>query len=327
MRLFTKKNNAAVTPKKNKGGLMLLTSTQAKARALSPDDKGGFRFLCVGVCVILSGMHRTTPHTPIASRENSAVKQLHALADPKHRKREQSYLVEGIKMVEEALRDRAGVKLVVAAPSLVQHHGKGVLKLAEAAGVEILWISERLMDALSENKTPQPVMAVVGMRSFPEEQLLGNGSALIIIAHQLQDPGNLGTIIRTAEAVGASGLAVTSNTVDPYNAKAVRASMGSILRLPVVPVSDTAAFIAACRQRGFQTIGAALMGDTTHFDIDLTRPTAVVFGREGSGLPQEILSGIDHAVRIPMAETIDSLNVATSAAVILYEAFRQRRLK
>jgi TrmH family RNA methyltransferase len=167
-------------------------------------------------------------------------------------------------------------------------------------------------------------MAAVQMKQHSEEELLAHSSRLIVVTHQLQDPGNLGTIIRTAEAVGASGIAITSNTVDPFNAKAIRASMGSILRLPVVHIGDVKAFIKKCKQKGFQTAATVLTGEKTHFDIDLTKPTVVILGQEGAGLPQDIMADIDLNVRIPMAETIDSLNVATAAAVILYEAMRQK---
>lgn len=269
-------------------------------------------------------MRQSTPHTPVTSKENSAVKYLRSLSDPKQRKKEQAFLIEGIKMVEEALRGGTGVKMVVAAPSLVQHHGKNILKLAETRSVDILWVSEKLMDAVAETKTPQPVMAVVQMKEHVENELLAHGSKLVVICHRLQDPGNLGTIIRTAEAVGAAGVAVTQNTVDPYNTKTVRASMGSILRVPVVRIADVSAFIKKCGQEGFQTIAMALEGSKSLFDFDLTRPTAVIAGQEGAGLPEDILDRVDHRVRIPMAETIDSLNVATAAAVILYEALRQR---
>jgi TrmH family RNA methyltransferase len=227
-------------------------------------------------------------------------------------------------MVEEALRDKAGVTMVIASPSLVQHHGKGVIKLAESRSIEILWISERLMDALSESKSPQPVMAVVTIKEHSEDELFTHGSKLIVICHQLQDPGNLGTIIRTVEAVGAAGIAFTPNTVDPYSAKAVRASMGSILRLPVVRIGDCKAFVKLCKQRGFQTVATVVTGEKSHFDIDLKKPTVVILGQEAAGLPLEIMAEVDLRVRIPMAETIDSLNVATSAAVVLYEAIRQR---
>jgi TrmH family RNA methyltransferase len=269
-------------------------------------------------------MQRTTPHTPISSKDNSTIKELRVLTDPKHRKKAQSFLIEGVKMVEEALRDNTGVTMVIAAPALVQHHGKGVLKLAESRSIDVLWISDRLMDTLSESKTPQPVMAVVKMKTHSEESLLANNAGLIIIAHQLQDPGNLGTIIRTAEAVGASGVALTPNTVDPYNAKAIRASMGSILRLPVLYIKEVTSFLKACKQRGFQTVATTVTAEKTHFDIDLTKPTALILGQEGAGLPQDLLNEIDQSIRIPMSSQIDSLNVATAAAVILYEAMRQR---
>ena len=269
-------------------------------------------------------MERTTPHAPLTSKENKAVRYLVSLSDPKVRKKEKAFLVEGIKMVEEALRDKLGVKQVIAAPSLTQHHGKGLIKLSERSGIEILWISERLLASLSDSKTPQPVMAVVGMREHSEEALLANGSGLIVIAHQLQDPGNLGTIIRTAEAVGASGIAVTPHTVDAYNGKAIRGSMGSIMRVPVVRVQNERDFAARCKERGFQTVALELNGRKTPFELDLTRPTVIMLGQESSGLTAEELVDFDHRVRIPMAETIDSLNVATSAAVFLYEAMRQR---
>jgi len=196
--------------------------------------------------------------------------------------------------------------------------------MAERQGINVLWISARLMDQVAESKTPQPVMAVVEMQEHSEEELQAHASKLIVLCHQLQDPGNLGTIIRTSEAVGASGVAVTPHTVDAYNGKAVRGSMGSLLRIPVVKVQSEHEFIRACKERGFQTAALVLNGRETPFELDLTLPTVIMLGQESSGLMAEERVDIDHRVRIPMAETIDSLNVAISAAVILYEAMRQR---
>jgi TrmH family RNA methyltransferase len=270
-------------------------------------------------------MAHTSPQHPLTGRDSRAVKFIASLADPKARRKEQAFLIEGVKMVEEALRDRLGVKQVVAAPSLTRHHGRGVISLAEESGVPVLWISERLMDQLAESRTPQPVMAVAEMREQAEDELTDHRSRLIVLAHQLQDPGNLGTIIRTIEAAGAAGMAVTPNTVDPWNAKSVRASMGSVLRVPVVRIADANAFLGRCREKGFQAAALVLSGGDTHFDLDLRRPTVIMLGQEGAGLEEALLYGDIRRVRIPMAATIDSLNVATSAAVVLYEAVRQRR--
>lgn len=274
--------------------------------------------------VILLSMQQSSPHNPITSKDNSFVKHLRDLSDPKHRKREQVFLIEGVKMVEEALREKTGVHLVIASPTLVQHHGKGVIKLAESRSIDILWISEKLMDVVSESKTPQPVLAVVEMKEHGEDELLSHDSRLIVICHRLQDPGNLGTIIRTVEAVGAAGIALTPHTVDPYSAKAVRASMGSILRIPAVRLRDGKAFMKQCKQSGFQSVAAVVTGEKSPIDIDFRKPTVIILGQEGAGLPQDIMADVDLRVRIPMAGTIDSLNVAISAAVILYEALRQR---
>ncbi len=269
-------------------------------------------------------MLKNNPNNPVMSKDNDVIKHLRSLSDPKHRKKEQVFMIEGVKMVEEALRDNAGVNMLVATPTLVQHHGKGLLKLAATRSITVFWISEKLMDAVSESKTPQPVIAVVRMKEHGEEELLVHTAGLIIIAHQLQDPGNLGTIIRTAEAVGAAGVALSPHTADPFSAKAVRASMGSILRVPLVRIGETGAFVTRCKQRGFQTLAAVVAVGTAHFNVDLTKPTVVILGQEGTGLPQDIIADVDLRVRIPMADSIDSLNVATSAAVILYEMMRQR---
>jgi TrmH family RNA methyltransferase len=283
-----------------------------------------FLFALSPVYAILPSMQQSSPYKPITSKDNSVIKHLRALSDPKHRKKEQVFLIEGVKMVEEALRDKVGVDLVVASPALVQHHGKGVIKLAETRSIDMLWVSERLIDAISESKTPQPVMAVVKMKEHGEDELFAHDSRLMVVCHQLQDPGNLGTIIRTVEAVGAAGIALTPHTVDPYSARAVRASMGSIFRIPVVRIGDSSAFLKLCKKKGFQTVATVVTGENSHFDIDLKKPTVIILGQEGAGLPQDIMDEIDLRVRIPMAETIDSLNVATSAAVVLYEAMRQR---
>lgn len=269
-------------------------------------------------------MQPSSPHHPITSKDNSIIKRLRALADPKHRKKEQAYLIEGVKMVEEALRDKAGVTLVAASPSLVQHHGKGVIKLAESCSIDILWISDKLLDTVSESKTPQPVMALAAMKEHAEQELFDHGSKLIVVCHKLQDPGNLGTIIRIVEAVGAAGIALSPHTVDPYSAKALRASMGSIFRLPVVRIADITRFVKLAKQKGYQCVASVVTGEKTHFDIDLKKPTVIILGQEGAGLPQEIMEDVDLRVRIPMSDSIDSLNVAISSAVVLYEAMRQR---
>lgn len=270
-------------------------------------------------------MNRSAPHQPISSKDNQFAKFLRSLAEPKHRKKEQVFIIEGIKMVEEALRDAVGLVCVVAAPALIRRHGKGLLRLAESKGIEVVWVTEQILDIVAESKTPQPVLAVVRMRRVSETALMKSGAGIFVVAHGLQDPGNLGTIIRTAEAAGAAGVGITHGTVDPYSQKAVRASMGSILRVSVVKIDDFSGFIEECVRSGFQTIGLAPSGRISVFDIDFTRPSALIVGSEAAGLPEEVASKVRLSAKIPMAEGIESLNVAAAASVVLYEAYRQRQ--
>ncbi len=269
-------------------------------------------------------MERTSPQAPLTGKDNRTVRSLASLADPGVRRREKAFLIEGIRMVEEALRDRLGVQQVIATPALARRHGRGIIGLAQERGVGILWISERLMDRLAEAATPQPVMARVALRERSDDDLLEGPEKLIVLCYRLQDPGNLGTIIRTAEAAGAAGVAVAESTVDPYHPRAVRASMGSILRLPVARTGESMGFLRKCREAGFRIAAMALNGDRTVYEADWSRPTVVLFGQEGAGIPADLLGSADLRVRIPMAEGVESLNVAVSAAVVLYEALRQR---
>lgn len=224
------------------------------------------------------------------------------------------------------MRGRADIRLIAAAPPLMRQHGKTIISLADAACVQVIWISEHLMDVISESKTPQPVMAAVKMKEHSDSSLISSGSGIIVICHRLQDPGNLGTIIRTSEAVGAAGVAITPNTVDPYSPKSVRASMGSILRMPIVRLPDIASFIGRCRDNGFQIAALAPSAGKLLFDLDLSKPTCFIFGSEGMGLGQDTARLSDALVQIPMVGAVDSLNVSAAAAVVLYEAYRQRSL-
>lgn len=269
-------------------------------------------------------MHQYGPASPISSRDNRFVKFLRSLSEPKGRKKEQAYIIEGFKMVEEALRIPGAVSHVIATPTLLRHNAESIIEMAASQSVKLTWITDRILDVVSETRTPQPVIAVVRMKEHTETEILKPDPGLFIIAHWIQDPGNIGTIIRSSEAVGASGVVITHGTVDPYGPKAVRASMGSILRLPIIRIDDLSRFLERCTESGFQTVGLAISGKIAHFELDLTRPTALIVGSEGLGLPEDIMQNVRYISRIPMFKGIDSLNVATAASVVLYEAYRQR---
>jgi len=185
-------------------------------------------------------------------------------------------------------------------------------------------VTAQVMDALSPTRTPSGVVALADRPASGEEDLFAGAAPLVVIAVDVQDPGNLGAILRTAEAAGASGLMATTAGADPMGWKAVRGSMGSVLRLPVLRVGDADEALAIARRHGVRCAAAVREGGEPMDAADLTGPLAIVVGGEGSGLSEAIIEACDVRVSIPMAPQVESLNVATAAALLVYEARRQR---
>jgi len=180
---------------------------------------------------------------------------------------------------------------------------------------------------LSDTVTPAGLVAVCALPDPALDDVLGGGPGLVAVGADISDPGNAGTLIRLAEAMGAAAVVFSGDAVDPYNGKCVRSSAGSIFAIPVVLASDTAALIDRLRGSGLQVLAATLDGEVSLDDADalLTARTAWVFGSEAHGLPREVALRADHRVLIPMSGDIDSLNVAVSAAICLYQSARARR--
>ena len=153
---------------------------------------------------------------------------------------------------------------------------------------------------------------------------LASRSALVVVAHDVQDPGNVGGIMRTAEAAGATAFVATASTADPFGWKALRGSMGSALRLPIAR-GEIADVLRALRTAGVETSALAPRAGRPLFDADFRQPSALILGSEGAGLPQDVLQQVDRHVTIPMQQPVESLNVGVAAALVLYEAYRQRR--
>jgi TrmH family RNA methyltransferase len=185
-------------------------------------------------------------------------------------------------------------------------------------------VTSQVMDALSPTRTPSGVVALADRPASREEDLFTSPAPLLVIAIDVQDPGNLGAIIRSAEAAGASGVIATTGGADPMGWKAVRGSMGSVLRLAVLRVADAEAALALARRHGVRCAAAVRDGGEPMDTAELTGPLAIVVGGEGSGLSDLTVEASDLRVSIPMAPQVESLNVATAAALLVYEARRQR---
>ena len=194
-------------------------------------------------------------------------------------------------------------------------------------GTEVSLVDDRAIDGLSDSVSPAGVVAVCRFIDVPLRDLLASSSAPLVVCADVRDPGNAGTIIRTADAVGAGGVVLTGHSVDPYNPKTVRASVGSVFHLPLAVVPDTAEAVAAIRAAGMDVLAADGAGELDLFDIDevLAGEVAWMFGNEAWGLPDDVAALADHRVRIPIAGRAESLNLSTAAAVCLYASARARR--
>jgi RNA methyltransferase, TrmH family len=265
---------------------------------------------------------------PITSFRNPKVKYLRSLLQRKHREREGRFLVEGIRAVGEAFACGATVETLVYAPDLlVSERAQALVEQMEPVGRLIL--SGDVFRTLSDRDEPQGIAAVVRIQDRPLSAIHLSGDLLVVVAHQLRDPGNLGTIIRTADAVGASGVVVVGPSVDLYDPQTVRATMGSLFALPVVRLDDEAplsAWYKDIRAASFPllVVASSAHGEQSHFDIDYRRPVVLLVGSERYGLPDFMRQGADVLVRLPMVGRATSLNVSAATAALVYEIVRQR---
>lgn len=189
----------------------------------------------------------------------------------------------------------------------------------EKAG-RVYQLLPELMRQISDTKTSQGILCLARMKK--PEKLRGN---FFLLLETIQDPGNLGTIFRTAEAAGVSGIIMNRECVDVYSPKVVRSTMGSLYRMPFVITAELPAVVDSLKKRGVTVYAAQLDGERMHYDCDFSAPTAFLIGNEGNGLSEEISAGASEHIRIPMEGGVESLNAATAATVLMYETLRQRR--
>jgi TrmH family RNA methyltransferase len=259
------------------------------------------------------------PEMVVSSRANSRVKQLRAAFQGHARLSGGLIAIEGDHLLEEALRSGMVLKTVFVS-------GRREVPGIVPRGVEVLRLTEDVFDSVVETLSPQGVAALLvpPVRAL-EDVFGGSKAALILVAAGLQDPGNLGTLVRSAEAFGAGGVLTTPGTVSAWNQKALRASVGSVFRVPVVAVD--ASEMGALKRRGVRLIaavGADDVGVIAAGEMDFTLPCALMIGNEGAGLPAEWMEMCDARVTIPCPGAVESLNAAVAGSLLLYEASRQR---
>jgi RNA methyltransferase, TrmH family len=262
------------------------------------------------------------PATRVTSRQNSIVARFRDAAR-RHADARAPVLVEGATLLQEARS--AGWTIDVAAFTEQALAQTDVARLFDDLGERVsrVIVPERILEAMSPARAPSGVVAIAQPHGWSLTEVLAAEPALVVVAVDVQDPGNVGAIVRAAEAAGATGVIASGATADPFGWKALRGAMGSVFRLPLVRVPDTRSALRACRERGLRILATALDGAPVD-TVALDRPCAVCVGAEGAGLPAAILDAADARITIPMQAPVESLNVAVAAGIILYEARRQR---
>jgi RNA methyltransferase, TrmH family len=261
----------------------------------------------------------------ITSRENHWLKTFRAAL---HSSRPEGGLIalEGARLVSEAIRSGLEIEAILTSDSAERHLASLQTELDRPA--LILRTTDKLFNSVAATETPQGIAALIRSREFSFESLVAVTDPLVVVLVGVQDPGNVGTILRSAEALGASGAIATRGTAHPYSPKSLRASAGSALRLPILSELAAPIALAQLRVSGLKIFAASSPRDSAARrpdEVDLRVPAAILIGNEGAGLPPEIERSADARIRIQVAEPVDSLNAAIAASLILYEAARQRR--
>ena len=260
---------------------------------------------------------------------HSSVKRYRELArNPPKNGRERELLLDGPHLVFEA--QRSGLSIESAAFEQDAFNDPAVKRLAEklvADGADVFIVSRKTLESMSPVRSPTGVVGIA-RRELPtlNDALTAPHPLipLIVVAHDVQDPGNVGGIMRTAEAAGATAFVTTASTADPLGWKALRGSMGSAFRLPIAR-GDIDELLRALKSAGIQTSALVPRAGQPLFEADFRKPSALLLGAEGAGLPDDLLRHVDQRITIPMQKPVESLNVGVAAALVLYEAFRQRQ--
>lgn len=257
----------------------------------------------------------------ITSASNAQVKNVILLNQKAKARREQGlFVVEGRKMFLEAPAD--WVEKVYVSEQLSKD--QGFMEKTKGFSVEI--VADSVFAKMSDTQTPQGVLSLVKKPVYQEEDLLKGESPMILVLEDLQDPGNVGTMFRTGEGAGIQGVLLTKNTVDLFNPKVIRSTMGSIYRIPFLYMEDISQIAALLRKNGITSYAAHLNGKNAYDQEDYTKSTAFLIGNEGNGLTDQAAKEADTLIRIPMQGRLESLNAAMAAGILMYECFRQRRV-
>lgn len=260
----------------------------------------------------------------ITSRANPLIKELRALGQKKVREQRGEFLIEGIQLVLQALESGAPIRLlIVASELLTSKTARDVVRQQERAGIRVVYVSRAVFESIAEREHPTGIAAVVKIPARALDDLRAGENALFVALHKVSNPGNLGAILRTADAVNARGVILIGDATDAYGSTALNASRGAIFSVPLVHIENAQTVLQWARSQNLRIVTTSDSAAVNFWDAALRAPILIIFGNEGEGLPPEILAQGD-AVKIPMRGALDSLNLAVAVSVILFESIRKQ---
>jgi TrmH family RNA methyltransferase len=262
----------------------------------------------------------------ITSRDNSLLRRARAVRNGKE---PASIFIEGLRLCEEALASGLQIEAVIYSDEIARKpRAAQLISALKEAGDKASSTSEKLLESISFTKTPQGIVALASRPSSDAKKLVASQPAvpLLVVMHGINNPVNVGAILRAAEAAGATGVITTKATADPFSPKALRGAMGSAFRLPIWTVIDYDHVIEWCRKARIKVFAADVNASMTHIDADWRGPSGIILGPESTGLTAAEIRAAGQGIKIPMQSKVQSLNVSVAAGVILYEAARQRGL-
>ncbi len=256
----------------------------------------------------------------ITSKDNKIFRHALSLKTKKYRDRNGEYLIEGPNLLKEAIKEKIEVEAVFVRPEMTGEEAD-IIEEGPELYRKAFVLSNKLFDELKDTETSQGIVTVVRKRQrMPEEATGGN----YVVLDRLQDPGNIGTILRTADAAGFEMAVFMKGTADPYGSKVVRSACGSLFRLPIVFAEDADELAELVHSRGKRLIATAMDAEKAYYDCDLERDAAIIIGNEGNGISPELISRADEKISIPMAGNTESLNAAVAGGILMYDVPQRR---
>ena len=260
----------------------------------------------------------------ISSKDNELIKRIKKLKDKKYRDENNEYIIEGVKLIEEAVQEKAKIKKVIICDDTTRTYEIPTNVMLEIAKYECVYVTDKIFSSITQVTNPQGVMAIIEKNT--ENQEIDYSEDIIVALDNVQDPGNLGTILRTVDSIGLKQIIVTKDTVDAFNSKVVRSTMGAIFRIKIIETADLAQSIKEMRKHHFKLMVTSLQTDNSIYDIEFNKKI-IVIGNESNGVSKEIQDMADEKAKIPMLGKTESLNASVAAGVVMYEYVRQKITK